>query len=74
MLAAAEAKNKAAATAHEPANEPINTGFGGVVGLGTSQPAIEVSAGSISDNAADTGPADESDVDLDARVAGLLQR
>lgn len=71
QLAAAEAKNKAAAAAHnEPANEPINTGFGGVAGLGTSQPTIDVSA----DNDADTGPADESDVDLDARVAGLLQR
>jgi hypothetical protein len=80
QLAAAEAKSKAAAAAQNvPANEPINTGFGnlsgGVVGLGTNQPVIEVSgAGQLAGNDADTGPADESDVDLDARVAGLLQR
>lgn len=76
QLAAAEAKNKAAAAAQVqtmPANEAIDTGFGAVsnavsnvVGLGTAQPVINVEA--------DTGPAEESDIDLDARVAGLLQR
>jgi hypothetical protein len=42
---------------------------GEVVGFGTSQPIVEVSP-----SIADTGPAEESDADLDARVAGLLQR
>jgi hypothetical protein len=75
MLAEAEAKAKASAAPVQQQAAPegqINTGFGnlttGVVGLGASQPVVEVNAD------ADTGPAEESDVDLDARVAGLLQR
>lgn len=82
MLAAAEAKSKAPQA--EPLNDPINTGFGAVAGLGSRQPVIDAtvidvspqSSGSIAASAAeaDTGPAEESDIDLDARVAGLLKR
>lgn len=64
-----------------PKEKPaVDTGFGGVVGLGTAQPVVEVAQGTSplapqpTSAEADTGPADESDADLDARVAGLLQR
>jgi hypothetical protein len=69
-------------TVMPPKEKPaIDTGFG-VVGLGTSQPVVEVAPEGLglapsqptTSNVADTGPADESDADLDARVAGLLQR
>lgn len=41
--------------------------------LGANQPVINVAPENAA-SIADTGPADESDADLDARVAGLLQR
>ena len=53
--------------------------FGGF-GLGDNQPVVEVaqtssgSATATANTEADTGPAEEADVDLDARVAGLLKR
>lgn len=70
-----------AATVIPPKEKPaVDTGFG-VVGLGTTQPVVEVAQGtsplapqSTMNTDADTGPAEESDADLDARVAGLLQR
>jgi hypothetical protein len=55
--------------------------FGMDVGLGASQPVVEVAQNTsplapqpTMNSEADTGPAEESDADLDARVAGLLQR
>lgn len=77
------------AVAAQHASEAVDTGFGtasnvtvipptdktavatgfDTAGLGASQPVVNVQS-----NVADTGPADESDADLDARVAGLLQR
>ena len=84
-LAEAEAKAKAAQAqtvqAAQPQPEPtgpVDTGFGDtgeVVGLGTSQPVVEVqtSPGTVPSEE-DTGPAEEADLDLDARVANLLRR
>lgn len=58
----------------------VDTGFG-TVGLGDNQPVVEVAQNtsplapnSTTSNVADTGPAEEADADLDARVAGLLSR
>ena len=53
-----------------------------VVGFGTTQPVVEVAPENLGqattqptmNTVEDTGPAEESDADLDARVAGLLQR
>lgn len=83
---AAAAKAQADAAAKAAASETVNTGFGQIIpptekvstvtqdtsGLGASQPVVEVEASSGANTDADTGPAEESDNDLDARVAGLL--
>lgn len=73
--------NASNVTVIPPKEKPVvDTGFG-VAGLGTSQPVVEVAqdASTLAPQStmsaeADTGPADESDADLDALVAGLLQR
>lgn len=79
QLEAARAKKAAATAAAAKAQEPtsVDTGFGAVgevVGLGTSQPTIEVASPGTAPNVEDTGPAEDADMDLDARVAGLLKR
>lgn len=67
----------------EPAKvaSQVDTGFGG---LGETQPVVEVApdnsglgaagaAQSMANTAEDTGPAEDADADLDARVAALLK-
>ena len=68
----AEAEAKAKAPKAEKPTGPVDTGFGASAGdgLGTAQPVIDVATTSVED----TGPAEDADLDLDARVAGLLQR
>jgi hypothetical protein len=76
QLEAARKKKQAAAAQPQPEpTGPVDTGFGGgeVVGLGTNQPVIDA-APSTAPSDEDTGPAEDADLDLDARVAGLLQR
>lgn len=82
QLAAAKAKKAAAAAAKQtvipPAEEKVSTGFGAVGmmdGLGASQPVVEVAANKVVASAnteEDTGPAEEADDALNARVAALM--
>lgn len=67
----------------KPTSNGVDTGFG-TVGLGVNQPVVEVDQGTsplapgsnvnATTSNTDTGPAEESDADLDAKVASLLQR
>jgi hypothetical protein len=69
--AAADAKAAVDAKAAEEAAQPIRTGFGDI-GLGDSQPIIDVAPSTVPSEE-DTGPAEEADLDLDARVAGIFK-
>jgi hypothetical protein len=86
QLAAAKAKKAAKAAAEAKAEIEkawsanarlaeetglISTGFGDV-GLGDSQPIIDVAPSTVPSEE-DTGPAEEADLDLDARVAGIFK-
>lgn len=74
QLEAARAKKAAAAKVQDG---PIDTGFAGAMtaGTATNGPVIDVAASPTTvPSTEDTGPAEDSDLDLDARVAGLLKR
>lgn len=72
---AAQADQEAKTTVIPPAEaEKVSTGFGLTGGLGDAQSVVEVpsTTAAATNTVADTGPADESDEVLDARVMALM--
>lgn len=66
------------APATSPASPPaaqkvVEEAFGGVIDAGLGDPAPTSGVIATQQTAADTGPAEESDDDLDARIAGLIK-
>ncbi|MDE2106766.1 MAG: hypothetical protein KGL39_56650 [Patescibacteria group bacterium] len=75
LAAARAAKTGATATMTViPPLQQTNGNMVGVLGLGDQQPVVEVAPATptMGNTVEDTGPAEEADADLDARVAALL--